>query len=48
MNAKVLIHVKKNTELLEIGQHQNIDVWFTQLLLNSELSQEESRRKYKR
>jgi putative methyltransferase len=35
------------TELLEIGQHQNIDVWFTQLLLNSELSQEESRRKYK-
>lgn len=35
------------TELLEIGQHQNIDVWFTQLLLNSELSQKESRRKYK-
>jgi len=34
------------TELLEMGQHQNIDIWFAQLLLNSELAQDDSRRKY--
>jgi len=33
-------------ELLEVGQHQAIDIWFTQLLPNSELSQPESREKY--
>jgi radical SAM superfamily enzyme YgiQ (UPF0313 family) len=35
------------TELLELGQHQNIDLWLAQLLLNSELSTTESRQKYK-
>jgi radical SAM superfamily enzyme YgiQ (UPF0313 family) len=34
-------------ELLEVGQHQSIDVWFTQLLPNSELAQFASRQKYK-
>lgn len=34
------------TELLEIGQHENIDVWFAQLLPNAELASEESRRKF--
>jgi putative methyltransferase len=34
------------TELLELGQHQSIDVWFTQLLPNSEMSSLESRKKY--
>ena len=33
-------------ELLELGQHNSIDMWFTQLLENSELAQPESRRKY--
>jgi len=33
-------------ELLELGQHKSIDVWFAQLLENSELSQDISRRKY--
>jgi putative methyltransferase len=35
------------TKLLELGQHQNIDLWLTQLLLNSELATTESRQKYK-
>jgi hypothetical protein len=34
------------TELLELGQHQSIDIWFTQLLENSELATPESRLKY--
>ena len=34
------------TELLELGQHTNIEVWFTLLLENSELASTESRRKY--
>jgi putative methyltransferase len=33
-------------DILEMGQHQAIDIWFTQLLENSELSQPESRQKY--
>jgi hypothetical protein len=33
-------------EILEIGQHQNIDVWFAQLLGNSELASEQSRREH--
>ena len=33
-------------ELLELGQHNSIDVWFTQLLENSELSTIESKTKY--
>ncbi len=33
-------------ELLEVGQHQSIDVWFTQLLPNSEVANAESREKY--
>jgi radical SAM superfamily enzyme YgiQ (UPF0313 family) len=33
-------------DLLELGQHQSIDVWFTQLLENSELASNQSRRKY--
>ena len=33
-------------ELLELGQHNSIDVWFAQLLENSELSTVESRQKY--
>jgi radical SAM superfamily enzyme YgiQ (UPF0313 family) len=35
------------TEVLELGQHNSIDVDFTQLLENSELSSPESRAKYK-
>jgi putative methyltransferase len=34
------------TNLLELGQHQSIDIWFTQLLENSELATPESRLKY--
>lgn len=34
------------TDLLELGQHQNIDIWFAQLLENSEISSLESRQKY--
>ena len=34
------------TQLLELGQHQSIDIWFTQLLENSELATEQSRREY--
>jgi radical SAM superfamily enzyme YgiQ (UPF0313 family) len=33
-------------DILEMGQHSSIDVWFTQLLENSELSATESRRRY--
>jgi putative methyltransferase len=32
--------------LLEVGQHQSIDIWLTQMLENSELAQEHSRKKY--
>lgn len=32
--------------LLELGQHQSIDVWFAQLLENSELASQHSRKKY--
>ena len=35
------------TELLELGQHNSIDIWFTQLLPNSEMAQFASRQKYK-
>ena len=35
------------TELLEVGQHNAIDIWFTQLLPNSELAQFSSRQQYK-
>lgn len=34
------------TDLLEMGQHNNIDVWFCQLLENSELASAESRQRY--
>lgn len=34
------------SELLEIGQHSLIDMWFTQVLINSEMSQPDYRRKY--
>jgi hypothetical protein len=34
------------TNLLELGQHQSIEVWFAQLLENSELSQMTSRQQY--
>lgn len=34
------------TEILELGQHYNIDCWFAQLLPNSEMSSTESRRRY--
>jgi radical SAM superfamily enzyme YgiQ (UPF0313 family) len=38
--------VKGLTDLLELGQHQNIDIWFTQLLENSELAQPTSRKQF--
>lgn len=34
-------------EILELGQHDSIDMWFAQLLENSELNQLTSREKYK-
>ena len=34
------------TQLLELGQHQNIDVWFAQLLPNAELASPNSKKKY--
>lgn len=34
------------SEILEMGQHNNIDIWFAQLLENSELANLETRRKY--
>lgn len=34
------------SRLLELGQHQNIEVWFAQLLPNAELASVETRRKY--
>jgi len=34
------------TDILELGQHQSIDMWLTQLLENSELAQLASRQKY--
>ena len=34
------------TEILELGQHNSIDVWFTQLLENSELNSPSSRQQY--
>lgn len=34
------------TNLLEIGQHNNIDVWFSQMLKNSEMSSEKSINRY--
>jgi hypothetical protein len=34
------------TDLLDMGQHNRIDVWFSQLLANSELSQPQSRIRY--
>lgn len=33
--------------LLELGQHNHVDIWFTDLLINSELSTAESRQQYK-
>jgi putative methyltransferase len=33
-------------DILEMGQHNSIDMWFAQLLENSELSQPESRKMY--
>jgi hypothetical protein len=33
-------------ELLEIGQHNSVEMWFAELLENSELSQLDSRKKY--
>jgi hypothetical protein len=45
---ETLISWKKGiTDLLEVGQHDFIDVWFTQLLKNSELSSKSSLEKYK-
>jgi len=38
--------VKGLIELLELGQHESIDVWFAQLLENSELGSEKSRKTY--
>lgn len=35
------------TDLLELGQHNTIEMWFTSLLENSELSQSANRIKYK-
>lgn len=32
--------------ILELGQHNSIDVWFTQLIENSELNSDASRKKY--
>jgi hypothetical protein len=34
-------------KLLELGQHNHIDIWFTDLLANSELSSSVSKNKYK-
>lgn len=34
------------TDLLELGQHNSIDVWLTQILKNSEMASEESITKY--
>jgi len=34
------------TELLEVGQHQTIDMWLATLLRNSEMAQEQQRRLY--
>lgn len=34
-------------ELLELGQHTNIDIWFTQLLVNADLGSPESVKKFK-
>jgi putative methyltransferase len=34
------------TNLLELGQHQSIDIWFAQLLENSEMASKNSREKY--
>lgn len=34
------------TELLEVGQHQTIDMWLATLLRNSEMAQENQRRQY--
>jgi radical SAM superfamily enzyme YgiQ (UPF0313 family) len=34
------------TDLLELGQHQNIDIWFAQLLENSELAQPKVRKQF--
>lgn len=33
-------------DILEMGQHNSIDMWFAQLLINSELAQPDSRRQY--
>lgn len=33
-------------DILEMGQHDSLDMWFAQLLRNSELAQPESRKKY--
>lgn len=33
--------------ILEMGQHNSIDIWFAQLLVNSELGQPESKERYK-
>jgi len=34
------------SEILEMGQHHSIDMWFAQLLYNSEMAQPESRKQY--
>jgi putative methyltransferase len=34
------------SEILEMGQHQSIDMWLAQLLENSELNQDKSRQQY--
>lgn len=34
------------TDLLDTGQHNSLEMWFSQLLENSELAQPDSRRKY--
>ena len=34
------------TNILELGQHNSIELWFAQVLVNSELGQPESKRKY--
>lgn len=34
------------TQLLELGQHNSIEIWITQMLQNSELNNQESRKKY--
>jgi radical SAM superfamily enzyme YgiQ (UPF0313 family) len=46
-NETVESWCKGMTELLELGQHNSIEMWFTQLLENSELSQPNSRFQYK-